>query len=1079
MVAAPLTKKAVGLWTATNRYDVPEGALVQAMNVLIRRDGVIAPRWAKAQKVEQTRYSSGGATVRYWHRQGVYRDALYLAGLEYGSSSKYYVAATQGDFGNVTPVPIDTGVEPPDGITAYGTVNARGTPFFDLEFLEAGRNLYYTTFYGLKRFDDTTTTASRKAGNVPCALSCFPRPVQLAAGTLVRSANVTTATWPYAHGFVVGVTVAITTSGDANFPTGTFTVATTPSATTFTYADVAANATSAANTTMGAAQFVGSSGFITTNEQVAYRACLVEYDENGTEHIGEMSPRVEIINAAPYIGTAVNKNVQAAVLFPTSGPARRTKFQVHRSKKGTTAPSDELALVYERYLTDAERTQGYAWFTDITPDTLRGAFCYTNETQEGLEGNNSPPPAAKTIALWKDRLVCCNTAGRSAVELQLLSTDSTAGGLATSDIFTIVENPTSSTYTAQATVITTSTGFLRSSGGTASQDVKQTVHSLCDTINWGYGASSISPLATWRAGYLASANDFPGRFYVQRTVPDFHEPGSATANARIVASALTASGRTAFAPELGAIATTSGAVARVSNVTTVNTTITATLKVGEYITVYDSVANFYAGTPLAIAGTNVAGRILSITAGASFTMDNSGTDGTSSVAARIAVTQGPVFNPDRNSNRVALSKVRTFEAFPGFNYVAVGTDGNIIQKAAPSGDSLLLFTNEGLFRLEEAGETFSVEVVDPTARIWARDTVQPYKDKVVAWLLGGVAVCDANGAEYISKPIEDKLLSGDSQFSLYSCPLTQRAIGIVNSLDELYELRVSFTAAAPTGTVPWYSTTNLTYNLLNQTWTQDNIPVVSESVYNGLRYIIQYLSTGTETPLYQQRSGIWYGGDAIPDILMTLNAVGSTITSLGSGRYQATLPLASVTDDGSPVTAGVNHGDLYLGNGTGGLYEVVTAAYDGGSSEWTIVFKALYGTSLLDDQADGLTGIVTPSDCTIEWAPITLVEENRLKLFQEVCILFGCAATYETNVKFYTELVTTEESVDAGNFASQFDGSVSTVETYLPVNLRLTVPRQHRRGQQLSVILNIPSAGPWTVLGLSVKADKQDTRVMR
>lgn len=68
----------------------------------------------------------------------------------------------------------------------------------------------------------------------------------VAIGGLDRAANVTTVTTTGDHGLAVGDTVYIAPSStpDANFPLGTFAVATVPTATTFTYAQVLGNAIS-------------------------------------------------------------------------------------------------------------------------------------------------------------------------------------------------------------------------------------------------------------------------------------------------------------------------------------------------------------------------------------------------------------------------------------------------------------------------------------------------------------------------------------------------------------------------------------------------------------------------------------------------------------------------------------------------------------------------------------------------------------------------------------------------------------------------------------------------------------------
>src|SRR5712692_1872079 len=78
-------------------------------------------------------------------------------------------------------------------------------------------------------------------------------PVTIAANGAVRSSNAVTITTTAAHGFVAGQSVVIAGVTDTSF-NGTFTIATVPSTTTFTYAQTGSNATSGGGTaTAGAA----------------------------------------------------------------------------------------------------------------------------------------------------------------------------------------------------------------------------------------------------------------------------------------------------------------------------------------------------------------------------------------------------------------------------------------------------------------------------------------------------------------------------------------------------------------------------------------------------------------------------------------------------------------------------------------------------------------------------------------------------------------------------------------------------------------------------------------------------------
>lgn len=1060
-----MTKKAAGLWTSPNRYDVPEGALVRASNVLILRDGVIQPRPGYVATSPITRVSSGGITVSHWHRSLFYRDTQYVAG--YGSDGYYAIANCVDE--DLAPVYCDTGVTPPCGISGYTTYTTN--PCFDVEFLEVGKNLYYTTFYGIRRFDDpTSTSASRPSGNVPCVLSCFPRPTVVSAD---RTGTTVTVTWPWAHGFSNGITVQVTSSS-ADIPTGAYTITSVPSTTTFTFETVASGSFSGQTPTMSPAQFYGSSGFMATSDYVAYRACLVETDANGIEHTGMMSPRIEVFNGAPYAGNGSGKNVQGAILFPSSAyslsgsTGTKTKFQIFRTKNGSSVPGGSYALVYERYLTATEIAQGFAWWRDITPSNIKGRAAYTDDGQEGDSGNSLPPPAAKTITAWKDRMVVGNVYGPSTIECQLISTDSASGGLASGEYISIDGNGLGlQPYYARSTAVTTIRDFLLYTGGTATVNVAFTVLSLIDTINWQFGNSSVSPLTTLYAGYLTISGDFPGRFFVSinNSRPEMFESDDSVTLTRVI----TSTNRQCFNPQPGALNFTSAATSRASDVTTLTMSSGGdTFKVGETVTLYLTLADRWSNIPATIGGTAVTGTVLTASA-TTVTISNAGSDGSVGASGNYIYSTAPTFNPNIYKNRVCVSKVFEPEAFPAFNYSTIGTDNNQILKMSISGESLLIFCTEGLFRMRFSGEDFTVELVDPTVKLWARDSVAKYKNKVFGFCIDGVYACTDTEVTLISAPIKDKLVPGDAAYgTVYYDPASSRAFGIVNEQEGVYDLRIpfgfesNFTAASPPR-----STTNLIYNILNNTWTQDDLTTVSIAIYNGWRYIFKYYTDpANNSPKWIQDSR------QRPPDKKPITTISSSFFSAGSGAVDAAD--FSVAGVSGASTAFFQDGDIYLIDGN--LYKISDVVIDTPITFNTTAVTP--GAPVLDGSAGEMVYYATPIDCQVEWAPITLVAENRLKLFSDIEILFGATDMYECDVSFYTELITTLETVDVGNFANGF-GTNPNQYTYLPANLRLIVPQQHRRGQQLSVRLTIPTIATWTVLGIGAAADKQSTRVSR
>jgi hypothetical protein len=1031
-MSAPKLKKCRGLYTASNRYDVPEGALVTANNILILKDGVIQPRWGLVASAT----SMVTGNVSHWHRASELNGTLWYAGRDTTANLAKIGYASPSAFAGVSALSIAT-EDSPDGY-ASAAFTGTSTPYYDIEFLKVGNLLYYNCARGLVRVESTTT--QRIAGNQPCAVSCFPRPL---AASAVRATNVTTVTTTVQHGYAIGVNVTTTGYGT------TFTIATVPSATTFTIADPGVDG-AVGITAVTATNLVGSSGFMATNDRVAYRACLVEYDTNGAEYTGEVSGAVIVSNASPFVGTAADKNVQLAILYPAAGLAANTKVELYRSKNSASEDPDfNFTLVYSKFLNTLDISRGYVWITDINSDTSSGVgvgkALYTNEGQDGLlAGNNGRPAPCKTTALWKDRLVQANTFDFPQISMQLKSVDSSSGGMAAGSLYrlNINSNTEGLLYPiASGTAFTTAQQFTIFTGGAPETDCKHTVLSMLDTTNWGSPTSTtISPLSKYLGIYDSAPGDWPGHFVMSLVNPTQNEDTSQAANVNMFVAALSAS-REAFAPSPAPYSNTS-TVTRTSNVVTVDFGAAHNYKVGEYVKVYTTFTSTTA-TQLSIAGTAVEGQISSTTTN-TILFTNNGSDGSTAVSQSVLLQYFPKFQNSHQVNNVRVSKPRQFEAFPPESYVRVGAPGAKILKCVQCKDSLMVFKEDGLYRVSDNG-SLSAELVDPNAILWAKDSAVAIGGVVMAWLTKGVAIINENGVEkYVSKQrIDDRLApstAGLVEPNLLGYPFTRRAQAFVDEKNNSYELRVCFTANP---SVPYASTVNLIYNLDNDTWVEDDLAVVSEAFYQGNRYIQQ------GTSFYAQSPTVYAGVPAT--VFGTAGTINAT-TKVQTFTYTGTAPVAGTFVQDTP---GSSYYVLSASGGSGTLYSPSGASFTtGGSDFW-----------------------YSPVISTMQWAPITFGEENKLKMHRELQVLFGVKEILVAELTTSTELITTTETV------THKLGSLTTnagVNGYSPYNLRQTVPQQHRVAQQLSAKLVIRCATfAWTIVGIGCDAQVIGPRVNR
>jgi hypothetical protein len=281
-----------------------------------------------------------------------------------------------------------------------------------------------------------------------------------------------------------------------------------------------------------AAVLTGTGGFLTDGNCVAYRAVLGLGSGAGIR-LGAPSSRTIIANASGTSGysATVARNVVARVLLPkkyNTTTALTTSYFLQLYRSGQVAngqtPSDEMQLVFEAYLTAQNITDGYVDVTDLQPDSLRGAYLYTNpNTGEdgvriGVLNANTPPPPSVDLAFWRDSMWYAGAAyGQPRFAFQLLGTASSgATGLQAGDTITITKTVggTTQVYTAIASGGTPTAGQFvvetSTSAGSVSAAIEQTANNLVAAIN--KNASNTLVYAYYISG---SAPDAPGKVLLE------------------------------------------------------------------------------------------------------------------------------------------------------------------------------------------------------------------------------------------------------------------------------------------------------------------------------------------------------------------------------------------------------------------------------------------------------------------------------------------------------------------------------------------------------------------------------------
>lgn len=247
----------------------------------------------------------------------------------------------------------------------------------------------------------------------------------------------------------------------------------------------------------GEATLAGISGFMSDNTQVAYRIVWGTRDVSNNLYLGSPSQRIIVSNAA-----GGSRDVALTFSIP-SGISTFDFYQVYRSSQSassSTEPNDEMQLVYENNPTAGQITAKSITMTDGTPESLKGAFLYSNSNQEGISESNDTPPFAKDITNFRNFTFFANIKTKHYLDVALLSVGGSLG-LALNDTITI----NGMVFTAKAATTVASREFKLFTSGTPAQNIADTAKELIKVLNQYSGNTTIY-------GYYESAyNDLAGQ----------------------------------------------------------------------------------------------------------------------------------------------------------------------------------------------------------------------------------------------------------------------------------------------------------------------------------------------------------------------------------------------------------------------------------------------------------------------------------------------------------------------------------------------------------------------------------------
>jgi len=772
--------------------------------------------------------------------------------------------------------------------------------------------------------------------------------------------------------------------------------------------------------TINATQFAVEVGHV-----VGYRFVLVREDANG--YMVRSAP-TETHYASDFAGTDsyqvtfrlydVTNYVAGSTISEAGAVKAGDVVEVYRSRQtesGTT-PEDELFLATSVTVPSSltalssdfqSATVDYLEFTDVTPEASLGASLYTNPSQQGILGSNRRPPAAHDMVNFKRSLFYFNLKLPHRIEVTL-------------------ENNLSLANSAKTASITTGTNTLTLSSGSWDSDVHVGLYVTTDTtvidssarLNPPAIAGTVFPAATQivsvsGADATLSENALstfgPGNVYLWGHVtvdgtPLYHSndtyrgvsgPGF-TATNQFFSQAFNGA---EFSGTVSTAEITAASLATAINENVLN--VTATILESDGGGKRTLLIEKHSEDDNDFTFTTYQGNY------ASFSPD---------------VSSGLTSEAETDPGGFAWSKTDLPEAVPLANYAFVNDRNEAILGAKALRDSIMVFTERGVYRISRyAEEAPRVDVLDPSLVLIAPNTLQVLENVVYAWTNRGVvAITEGGSVTEISDPfITDELRS--FEVNLIANPTTAGAPNAAaNSPSNEYVLTVANSGA--TGT---QSETMYVWNTKTQSWVKwliDSYGIAYDAT--NQRLLI------ADGDVDEERTGdTYYSAD-------NSSAVTLSAMSGASGTSSASLVAGRALEQ------------------SGALYVVVTG-----------------GTSFTVDRAGLVNGAATQYLSFVSRVGFLASHQGHpdaAKTWEAAQWLFRSTEDlYRLTFEYHSSLSATpwtELKILSSDVAARAQ------------SLRHWVPREHAWSERLYPVLEIESAGSsWKLEGLAIESDTEST----
>ncbi len=319
-----------------------------------------------------------------------------------------------------------------------------------------------------------------------------------------------------------------------------------------------------------------------------------------------------------------------------------------------------------------------------------------------------------------------------------------------------------------------------------------------------------------------------------------------------------------------------------------------------------------------------------------------------------------------NLNGLMYSKAGQPESVPALNILYVGSASQPIRRIVPVRNSLFIFKDDGIFRCTGTAGNFAIDTIDTTVQILAPESAVALNNNCYVLTTQGVVAVNDNGAQVMSRPIEDQLIALEG-VSLSA--LQERSFGCSYESERQYHLWTVSSSGDTSGTQSFI------YNTFTKTWTRGTRNQSHALVLraDNKMYVLNPGSSG----ISQERKSFTYADYTDEAYAVTITAVG------GSGT---TITLAS--------TANVVAGDL--------LYTSLAVSSQVASVDYVTNICTM--ASAVSGWAVGGAFVYKSIPCLIEWLPITAGNPGHWRQYREAALMFKENQFISANLNFYSEI---------------------------------------------------------------------------